>query len=49
MSAYIMFSAACSCGRVMGPTVKTALAEAVAHHKKTCPDWQKGDTRGDGG
>ena len=39
MSAYISYSAACTCGRVMGPTVKSALAEAVAHHKTICEEW----------
>jgi hypothetical protein len=41
MSAYIMYSASCSCGRILGPTVKTALAEAVSRHKSTCPEWEK--------
>lgn len=36
---YIMWSASCSCGRILGPTVKTALAEAISHHKRTCPEW----------
>jgi hypothetical protein len=38
---YIMYSASCTCGRVMGPTVKSALDEAVRHHKSNCPDWEK--------
>lgn len=41
MTAYIMYSASCTCGRVMGPTVKTALAEAVKHHKEICEEWGK--------
>lgn len=41
MSGYITYSATCTCGRVMGPTVKTALAEAVAHHKEICEEWGK--------
>ena len=40
-AAYIMFSASCSCGRIMGPTVKTALMEAVSRHKDICPEWEK--------
>lgn len=41
MKGYIMYSAACTCGRVMGPTVKTALDEAVRRHKANCSDWEK--------
>jgi hypothetical protein len=41
MKPYIMYSASCSCGRILGPTVKTALAEAVSRHKSTCPEWEK--------
>lgn len=41
MSAYIMYSAVCSCGRILGPTVKTALAESVSRHRKICPEWVK--------
>lgn len=41
MSAYIMYSAVCTCGRVMGPTVKSALDESIRHHKAVCPEWVK--------
>jgi hypothetical protein len=41
MKAYISYSATCTCGRVMGPTVKTALDEAVRHHKTICEEWGK--------
>jgi len=41
MTPYMMYSAVCSCGRTLGPTVKTALNEAVTYHKANCPEWEK--------